>query len=413
MLIVGLSSFFSMTLLAFSLTFLEGILPVMMEYGIASNFVFTPGETRSFPINKFFCSDISVDVTGSSRLSASLWITEEDPQLTQVMKKNVVTPGYNFVCDQPKLGCYTAWRSYMHPHSTLHMKAVNHGSNVAFFTSFSTEKSFQYFLTHSANYINSSNRIRVNEETGLTYDARIGDQIFVLFSQNETRLKISLEFNQTEYSTNVSSLSYCEFHSYMEINCKLPIPFGIGSVNGLLQVTYNGAKSENYSYLEYLTARTNCNYRADSWTVLWLPILIVNVIIGNVLVGVALKLKYDYEFKKINFPVRDAAVTPEQAAIGDSSDCESSTVSPSCVQSQALSPTMVLLSFQAPTKPQRLLLKSIRPLKREMWQSLLLKPSRCCYECTMSGLCYFLLIVHFFDCVMQDFATFVISVLLV
>lgn len=328
--------FSNMTFLALTATFLEAILPVIL-YTTASNLVFTPGETRSFPIKKFLCSSLYIDVTGSSRLSASLWITEMDPQLTEFANQTIITPGDNFVCNQPK-GCYEAWRSYMHPRSTLRVKADNHGNSVAYFRSFSTEDNFNNFLTHSAQYISSSTRIEVDKETEFDVSAGIGNQIFVLYSQSETRVKITLEFYRTEYSTNLSSLSHCELHSYTETNCKLPIPFGTGSVNGILQVTHDGGDSNNYSYFEYLTVHTNCNYRADSWTILWLPASIVNVIVFNVFIGIVIKLKYNRVLRRINIPAEPdaAAVPPAQVAIGDSSDI---TATPS-MHSQTLSPTL-------------------------------------------------------------------------
>ena len=104
-----------------------------------------------------------------------------------------------------------------------------------------------------------------------------------------TRARVDLEFNRMEYSTNDSSLSQpCEAHSYTSTGCKLHIPFGIGSVNALLQVTYDGKEEvTDYNYLEYLTVDTNCNFRADSWTVIWLPVMIINIAAITILTSTA------------------------------------------------------------------------------------------------------------------------------
>lgn len=69
--IVACISFFSFVVLALTFTFLEAIFPVLL-YSTATHLVFSPGETRFFTINKFFCSSLSIDTAGSSHLSASL-----------------------------------------------------------------------------------------------------------------------------------------------------------------------------------------------------------------------------------------------------------------------------------------------------------------------------------------------------
>ena len=254
------------------LTSIEGIAPIMAAYNAEHILVLTPGETRSFAVNKFFCSSISIGIIGSSRLSASIWIVDMDPQLTE--SSNVMNRE-NFVCDVPNMFCYEAWRSYMHPGSTLHVKAANYGKSAAFFTRFSDETSFNDFLSNPKN--RSSVSIEADIEIDFLFNAT-GDQIFVLFSANEAAVNVSLYFNRTEFSTSkLSNLSSCELHSYTETIRKLPIPFGQGNVNGLVEVKSDWEDSSNYSYWEYLTVITYCNYRADSWTLVWLPILMVNI----------------------------------------------------------------------------------------------------------------------------------------
>ena len=270
---ICITSFIFAPILASALTVLEGILPVWVAYNAAESLVLTPGETRSFPVNKFFCSSMSIDITGSSRLSASIWIMEMNPQLTQ---SSHVMSSANFVCDIPNMLCYQAWRSYMHHGSTLHVKAANYGKNTAYIICFHDEESFNNFLTNpkkykneSIYYIEADNEIEIENQ----FDKR-GNQILVLFSTDVTEVNISLDFNRTEFSTSkLSSISYCELHSYTKTYCKLPIPFGKGNVYGLVEVKND---SSNYTW-EYVTAEKKCNFRASSWTALWLPILMVNI----------------------------------------------------------------------------------------------------------------------------------------
>lgn len=197
----------------------------------------------------------------------------------------------------------------MHQGSTLNVKAENHGNSKAYFTNFYSEDGFKTFLRtrNISTYITRSKPIDVAGEVEFNATTNPGDNMFVLFSSSEARIRVILNFNRTEYSTNYSNTLHCETHSYTKTSCKLPIPFGVGSVNGLLQVTYDGQELTDFEF-EYLTVNTECNYRADSWTILWLPVMIVNIIIFTILLAFIKKVIYNEELRKIR--AREHTVTP-------------------------------------------------------------------------------------------------------
>ena len=254
---------------ALILTFAEAISPIL-SYRTASNFVFAPGETQSFSISRFFCSSLSVDVVGSSHLSASLWITKDNPQLTVFTKETVTLP---LSCDEENV-CMIDERFYMHPGSNFTDIVVDNSasSGTVYFGVYSGEVTFVDLGMNPSQPIIGGKKYRI------TSSHFTGTNVIVLYSlggyiDNAT---LMFEVNRAEYSTNIPSIEHCETHSYTATSCNVPVPFGAGYVNGLLQVAFD---TEEHNELEYLAVNTKCNYRIDAWTLLWLPVLIFNFVV--------------------------------------------------------------------------------------------------------------------------------------
>ena len=254
----------SFILIVLAITCFEAIIPVL-RYRTASNFVFAPGETESFSISRFFCSSLSVDVVGSSHLSASLWITKDNPQLTVFTKETVTLP---LSCDEEYV-CMIDERFYMHPGSNFTDIVVDNSasSGTVYFGVYSGEVTFVDLGMNPSQPIIGGKKYRI------TSSHFTGTNVIVLYSlggyiDNAT---LMFEVNRAEYSTNIPSIEHCETHSYTATSCNVPVPFGAGYVNGLLQVAFD---TEEHNDFEYLAVNTKCNYRIDAWTLLWLPVLI-------------------------------------------------------------------------------------------------------------------------------------------
>lgn len=221
----------SFILAALVLTCAEAIIPVL-RYHTASNFVFAPGETQSFTISKFFCSSLSIDVVGSSHLSASLWITEADLQLTVFTNKTVIS---TLSCDEGYV-CKIDWRFYMHPGSTFGIIKVNNSDSygTVYLGDFSGEVKI-VDLTNNTKSI-------IGGKVGMfSISDPPGTNVLVLYTLGDyvKRAELTFEINRIEYSTNISSIAHCETHSYTATSCNVPVPFGVGYVNGLLQVAFD------------------------------------------------------------------------------------------------------------------------------------------------------------------------------
>ena len=135
-LVIELVAFIIVALL---FTFIEAIYPVMAS-NPSGSYVMSPGETRVLSVNtKFLCSSISMETLGSSRLSASLFVTDVDSNLTDYSSKRIEEV---VECDTQ---CYVSWRSYLHQGSAIRFKASLEEVNVAYFINFTFEDDFTTF----------------------------------------------------------------------------------------------------------------------------------------------------------------------------------------------------------------------------------------------------------------------------
>ncbi len=273
-------------LLALSFTFMEGILPIIAQN--PSGLVFMPGGTHLFEVNKFLCSSLSVDISGSTHLSASVWLTDQTPNRTNF---STFIP-YNFQCNDTN-GCFEPLRFFLDAESEV--RAINYGNTSVYFRTFFNEDNYKTFLGEK-NFDKDAKFVDVyNNNTQVSLHHKDKTNILVLYVLPNALVNISLEIVRTEYNitTNHSSSPPCDLHSYTISSCKLPVPLGAGSTHGLLQVT-----SDNDD-VEYLTVETQCNYRASTWTVIWLPILIINLIFFFTLCTFLYALQYNHYVKKI------------------------------------------------------------------------------------------------------------------
>ena len=280
------------------ITYMEGVRPVVMWISSPSGLVLSQGETRLFSINKFFCSSLTVEMVGSSHLSASVWTTAETPKLEEYSLYGT----YDFGCDGIKT-CYRVWRLYLHNDSVVALKAVSYLTSIAYFRDFPDEDSFNQFLEYPLLYGDDISNI-VSDEM-ITLNPKPGEHFFVLFSSDEIYFKYVIGFGFEEY--NISSISYssrCDLHTYTTTSCKLSVPLGVGSVNGLMGVYSDVA---NWTHFEYVTINTHCNYRSGTWAAILVPLLLFNLALCYTLFFIMLRCVYKRQLKRIEAAVQRSA----------------------------------------------------------------------------------------------------------
>jgi len=182
-------------------TYLEGVKPVKM-ISTPSGLVLTPEATRMFSINKFFCSSLSVEMDGSSHLSASIWITTEAPSLGNYF----VYGNFFYECDE-SIPCYRVWRTHLHKGSAFVLKIVNDWYSEAYFRDFTDEDSFNEFLRFIYLYGNDgiTQVIPAFKKTTISLSPDPGEHFFVLFTYDNIKLgyfDYTAVFGRVEYNTS-------------------------------------------------------------------------------------------------------------------------------------------------------------------------------------------------------------------
>ena len=269
--------------------FLEGIVPVLIyAYVVPSEFVLIPNATRTFSLSKFLCSSLSINTEGSSRLSASLYMTDTSPSLNQSSMKAISEV---LTCNNNR-DCVKFWRAFMNKNSSLIVTAYSNSFDEAYFLKLDvTDDMYEFndFLSNPYSYIHKhkSKRIQGNFNYPPFLAPNDAEYIFIVFG-NFSLVNITLRFNFTEYFIPPDHQPACETHSYTRTECKTSVPYGVGTTNAILKVSKDEEDVDDS--FEYLTVNTTCHLRATSWTAIWLPVLLVNCIIIFPLYAILIKV---------------------------------------------------------------------------------------------------------------------------
>ncbi len=248
--------------------FVEGILPILVDSTIPRDLVLISDATRTFSFKKFFCSSLTIDMQGSSRLSASLYLTDTAPSLDQ---SNMKAVDDRVICSS--IGyCYQLWRAYMHEDSSLN--AITRGFILfeAYFLILNTTEELSDFQSFPITYISRSESIQRNFSFHL-FVSKSKEYIFIVFGKYFV-LDVTLQFHFTEYSTPLGHQLVCETHTFTTTKCVASIPYGVGTSNAILKVSKDGEDFDDR--FEYLNVDTRCHKRASGWMAIFLPVLVVN-----------------------------------------------------------------------------------------------------------------------------------------
>ena len=93
------------------------------------------------------------------------------------------------------------------------------------------------------------------------------------------------------YYENGTLIKQCSISPHTVDTCTVPAP-GIGDMTWLVSVSYDPLDSAKLKWDESLTIKGTCNLRADTWTVLWMPVLLINSFIIVTVLCLIAKLRW-------------------------------------------------------------------------------------------------------------------------
>ena len=280
------------SILAAFFTFLEAILPILAVYSIPDlEFIFTPGDTWVFTFNNFFISSLPTSYVGSPHLSATLYISDKQPQLS---KYTAYGTSETIFCNQSE--CQHIWQSYLHQKSSVNISVClneSNGANATFRVikgmNGDTSDDSQIHISPGSNSINHSVLTESNkcfEWTLYTDDQNVDRYFFILKGQNHSSFNIDLQFNRSEYSpdyTNADRVTNCTINSHSSDSCTLSLQKKVSGSSTAFLVVKSDLNKPLYEWQETICIQMDYNFRADTWTTLWLPVFVVNVIVFSIL----------------------------------------------------------------------------------------------------------------------------------
>ena len=111
------------------------------------------------------------------------------------------------------------------------------------------------------------------------HNHKVDRYFFILTAYNQSSINVDLEFNRTDFSPNASKVTSCTINSYSSESCTSSLQKKIiGSTTALVVVTSDLDKPL-FEWQETICITTSYNFRADTWTSLWLPVFLFNIIV--------------------------------------------------------------------------------------------------------------------------------------
>ena len=274
------------------LTFVEGFYPVLRQYGSESKTgydVYNPGDSREFSFNSFFCSEYSISSYGSPHLSASLYILGPS-SLVQNRSISHITSNETI-----SAGASATWDFYLNSNSfrNLSVCIYNHGrqSAVELLTIYPIYRKSRMYTRSNytiANncYVDGLQPIPIKEIS----KGKAGYYFIMLSTGNADSVNVHIEIllDRYEYSIesdiDVDSKQMCSTSSHTKETCTISAPSTAGSMSGLIVVESESDQSA-INWHETLSIKKTCKYHWTTWTALWLPVFLINVICFSVVCG--------------------------------------------------------------------------------------------------------------------------------
>ena len=320
---------FTVLFLAAGFTSLETGLPIYAVYSVQRN-VFTPGDTQILTrLSNFLVSSLSIDYIGSPHLSATLYVSDEEPPLSEYTSYGV---SETFLCNQNE--CKHIWQSYLNQQSSVNIKfCLNDSTGANNNATFCVIKGMNNF-THDVSRIqvlpgNNIMNFSVLTESNMCFEwilHNIDDAdryFFILDEYNYSIVNVELEFNRTDYSpkyTNKSKLYSYTINSHSVDTCKAHLQKHVLSSSTALIVVTSDLDKPLFEWQETIVITTAYNLRADTRIILCLSTFVLNIIAFSILITLWMKVKYKQLAAK---PKSDSSTTfqnEEMVGIADRQD---------------------------------------------------------------------------------------------
>lgn len=288
-------------IVAATFTFLEAVLPIFALYSTPVN-ILTPGDTKIIPFKNFFVSGVFIDYIGSPHLSATLYVSDEQPPLSNFTSYNT---SESLLCNQSE--CTHTWQSYLNQQSSVNIQIClneSSSSNASFYiikgVKSDTSDSSQIHVEPGNHQLNYSLLTQSNQcfEWILHIDTHAlstDRYFFILKEYNNSIVDVNLHFNRTDYSpkyTNTSNVDSCTINSHTINRCTAHLQKRnlLCSSTALIVVTSNLDKPL-FEWQETMALTIGYKYRADTWTILWLPVFVINNIGSSLFILLCIKLR--------------------------------------------------------------------------------------------------------------------------
>ena len=262
------------------LTLLEAVFPLLVySDSLQFNKTFMPGDTNIFSFNSFFCGSYTIEGHGSSHLSASLSVSKELPPLSTSI---IIINRTNYLPSN-----WTAEHNiYLREQSSVGVSAcLVEGRKAQFVVVKGSSNYYNWVVSklpmYTFDYLNVQSNCTVSWDEKQIHIESADRYYFVLYDDSNHWSNVSLVLNlsRVEYSPyykNGTLIENCSISPHTVDTCTAHAP-GIGDMTGLITVSYD--PSERPRWDESVKIKGSCNLRADTWTVLWIPVILVNTLI--------------------------------------------------------------------------------------------------------------------------------------
>ena len=282
------------------LTFLEAFFPVLSIYGSDSDsWIFIPGDIQTFSFNNFFCSEYSISSYGSSHLSATLHVVNSD----FVIGNHSVT--YMSSNESISADLNATWNFYLNEKSGASIKTCLFEDDLNVST---TIDLYEYdssgpTLLHAYNITDYSCygdlwQIPIGNISG-----KPGKYLLLLFTHSidPVQVHVEIELNRFLYfvpnNIVMSSTQTCSVSSHTSDTCIAVAPSSAGSMTGIISAS---SDQSPINWHETISITKTCHYHMATWTVLWLPVLLINVAIFSVVCGAIQRTQFKQIQKELN-----------------------------------------------------------------------------------------------------------------
>ena len=307
-------------------TFLLGFYPILSTYdSSADSDIFTRGDSRVFSFESFFCSGYSITSYGSPHLTANLYLLHA----SSLVEMRAISHIYSNESINANVSAML--NLYLNHESTASINVCLYDPE---------QYAVLAILTYDDNGFTTGNRYYPILDNCTAYDlnwipvkenssGHTGKYLITLQTDIAELVNVHVEIllNRSEYSLesiNSTTQHMCSTNSHTKDSCALSSPLKAGRMTGLIVVE---SAHSSIDWHETISITKACTYHWSTWTALWLPVFVINVVFCSCLYGLLNRAIYKDRMKKFRDSVKKAEVrertaTDTQTAIGSETNPE-------------------------------------------------------------------------------------------